>query len=523
MGHTPHLSRREILGAIPLLSRGSLLLPLSVLRGQRPDTSARGIIRGSLIDGATGKPVAAKVRVTDTNTNEIYMPAGSIKTMPKITKPGTFRYFYARGSYEVAVPPGRYRIEVVRGISHEAVTEYSEVGSGITHVHDFRIPVLKDLHAAGWYSGNTHTHYALEIEEAPDDRLRMVPPAEALDVSVISYLIRNDSPYITNRYPVGRLPQFSRDGTVMDMGEEARNNRTFGEWGYGHVLFLNIPRPIEPVSTGLLSKDGKAPDFPTLSMLCQEAHRIGGTTIWCHNGSGMEAPITAALGHMDAYNVADGMEADYDRYYRLLNCGFRLPASSGTDWWITDHNRVFVQVEGGFSYDTWISGLRAGRTFVSNGPLLELRVNDKGLGASLETSGRLRISASVISRLPFERLQIIYNGEVVAERSSRNRRDARIEEEIGVARGGWIAARVSGGGQTHAGSTVFAHTSPIYVRVPGTPHRKAEVAGAFVDEIEESMQFIRKSYRFAKDADLALALGRFEEGRKVFGKVATEG
>ena len=124
--------------------------------------------------------------------------------------------------------------------------------------------MLKDLHGSGWYSGNTHTHYALEIEEDPDDRLRMVPPAEALDVSVISYLIRNDSPYITNRYPVGRLPQFSRDGTIMDMGEEARNNKTFGEWGYGHVLFLNIPRAVEPVSTGLLSKDGKAPDFPTL-------------------------------------------------------------------------------------------------------------------------------------------------------------------------------------------------------------------------------------------------------------------
>jgi hypothetical protein len=287
-------------------------------------------------------------------------------------------------------------------------------------------------------------------------------------------------------------------------------------------MFLNIPRPVEPVSTGLLSKDGKAPDFPTLSMLCQEARRIGGTTIWCHNGSGMEAPVTAALGYMDAYNVADGMEADYSRYYRLLNCGFRLPASSGTDWWITDHNRVFVQVQGDFTYDTWIAGLRTGRTFVSNGPLLELRVNDKGPGASLQTTGPLQISATVISRLPFERIQIVYNGDVVAERSSRNQREAKLEEEIVVARGGWIAARVSGGGQTHAGGTVFAHTSPIYVRVPGTPHRKAEVAGAFVDEIEESMQFIRKSYRFAKDADRALALGRFEDGRRAFGKVAAE-
>jgi hypothetical protein len=44
-----------------------------------------------------------------------------------------------------------------------------------------------------------------------------------------------------------------------------------------------------------------------------------------------------------------------------------------------------------------------------------------------------------------------------------------------------------------------------------------------VDEIEESIQFIRKSYRFAKDADRALALGRFEEGKRAFGKVAAEG
>jgi len=238
---------------------------------------------------------------------------------------------------------------------------------------------------------------------------------------------------------------------------------------------------------------------------------------------GMETPVAVGLGLLNAYNIADGMEADYDRYYRFLNCGFKMPVSSGTDWWITDHNRVFVQVQGKFTYDTWIAGLRAGRTFVSNGPLLEFRVNGKEPGASIETSGILRVSATAVSRLPFERLQIVYNGEVIAEHSARNRRDAKLDEEIVVSRGGWLAARVSGGGQTHAGSTVFAHTSPVYVRVPGTPHRKAEVAGSFVDEIEESMQFIRKNYRFAKDADRALALGRFDEGRQVFGKVAIQG
>jgi hypothetical protein len=520
MGHGPHLSRREILSRIPVLAGGSLLLPAGVLCGQKPDTRTPGVIRGALLDAATGQPVAVKLRVTNTASGEVYFPEHSIRTMPQRAGPGVRHYFYARGSYEVAVPPGRYQIEAVRGICHREAVQFTEVGSGITHVHDFRIPVLKDMKASGWYSGNTHTHYHLEIDEDPDDRLRMVPPAEALDVSVISYLIRNDSPYITNRYPVGRLPQFSRDGTLMDMGEEARNNRTFGDIGYGHCLFLNIPRAVEPVSTGLLAKDPNAPDFPTLSMLCEEARRLGGTTIWCHNGAGMEFPVTVALGHLDAYNFADGLEADYGRYYQLLNCGWRLPASSGTDWWIYDHNRVFVQVEGAFTYDSWLAGLRAGRTFVSNGPLLELAVNGRGPGAVLDAAGPLEVAASAVSRLPFDVLQIVQDGEIVAEQTAIQRREARLERDIEAERGGWIAARVLSRAKTHAAYPVFAHTGPVYFRVRGAEPRRAQAAGAFIDEIEQSLRFIRKAYRFASQADLAIASGRFEQARRVYAKLA---
>src|SRR5262245_28929793 len=355
MGQGHHLSRREILNSICALGSGSLLMPSSALQGESQSTQAPAVIRGALRDGATGKPVAAKIRVTNTWSGEAFLPVSAIKTMPQRTQRLVRHYFYARGAYEVAVPPGVYQIEVVRGICHELVSTSIEVGAGSTHVRDFSIPVLRDLSASGWYSGNTHTHYHLELDENPDDRLRLVPPAEALDVSVISYLIRNDAPYISNRYPIGRLEAFSRDGTLVDMGEEARNNSTAFGTGYGHCLFLNIPRLIEPVSTGVLARAPKAPDYPTLSMLAAEAKRIGGTSVWCHNGGGMEMPVAAALGAVDAFNLADGQEALYERYYRLLNCGFRLPASTGTDWWIYDHNRVFVRTEGAFDYASWIA------------------------------------------------------------------------------------------------------------------------------------------------------------------------
>ena len=519
MGHTRHLSRREIIEAIPLLGSGSMLLPLGVLYGQQGDTGAPAIIRGALRDGATRQPVAAKIRVTNTASGEAFFPAQAIKTMPQ-TRAGRKHYFYARGSYEVAVPPGAYQIEAIRGICHEAVVAQFEAGAGTTRVHDLDIPVLRDLHKAGWYSGNTHTHYDVQMDEDPDDRLRMVPPAEALDVSVISYLIRRDLPYITNRYPIGRLPQFSRDGTIMDMGEEARNNKGWPtDTGYGHCLFLNIPRLVEPVSSGILSYDGKAPDFPTLSMACAEAQQIGGTTVWCHNGQGMELPVAIALGNVNAYNLADGLEVDYSRYYAFLNCGFRLPVSSGTDWWIYDHNRVFVQVEGEFSYDTWIAGLRAGRTFVSNGPLLEFTVEGKGPGSTLEASRPLKVRAHAVSRLPFDSLEIVQDGSVVTAESAKNQREATLEREIPVKHGGWIAARVSSRHKTHADRIVFAHSGPIYYRVAGTPYRQHQAARAFIDEIEESMGFIKKNYRFASEADSAVALGRFKEGQSAYAKL----
>ena len=518
-----HPSRREVLAAIPILARGSVLVP--VLACAAP-AAANGVLRGQLKGSASGKPAAAKLRVVDAATGEAYMPAACVKSMPKKSISGV-RYFYARNEYEVALPAGAYRVEAVRGIAEEAETATLEVAAGSTTVHDFRFRPVRDLRAAGWYSGNTHTHYNVDIEETVDDRMRIVPPAEAVDVSVISYLIRNRLPYSSNRIPIGRLPGFSRDGVLMDMGEECRNNFISPErphnLGYGHSLFVNIPRLVEPVSTGQLSPSGKEPDYPTLSMLCAEARRIGGTVIWCHNGHGMETPVAIALGLVDALNVSDGFPVEYDWYYRFLDCGFRLPVSTGTDWWEYDHNRVFVQVAGEFTYDSWLDGLRAGRTFITNGPLLELSVNGMGPGTVLRKPRRVRVTARAISRVAFERLELVHDGEVVSEKSSSDGRSAAIEWEGPVKRSGWVAARIGGNARTSTGYTVFAHTNPVYLDTGRDSARRQAAAAALTSGIEESVRFIRKNFRFAGQADQAVAIGRFEQGRMFYARLAQRG
>ena len=64
--------------------------------------------------------------------------------------------------------------------------------------------------------------------------------------------------------------------------------------------------------------------------------------IWCHNGRGMEAPVAAALGKVDAFNLFDPnwMDPEYDIYYKMLDAGIRMPASTGSDWFISSANRV---------------------------------------------------------------------------------------------------------------------------------------------------------------------------------------
>jgi hypothetical protein len=100
-----------------------------------------------------------------------------------------------------------------------------------------------------------------------------------------------------------------------------------------------------------------------------------------------------------------------------------------------------------------------------------LAVNGRHPGetlTNLDPSKPLRVEAEAISRLPFDRLEIIQDGAVVAESSAREGRETQLQQEIGVKRSGWIAARVHSSTKTHAQTNVFAHTSPIYLRVPDT-------------------------------------------------------
>ena len=172
-------------------------------------------------------------------------------------------------------------------------------------------------------------------------------------------------------------------------------------------MLVNIKQLVEPMSRGVLVDDS-SPDYPPLVDAIDGAHDQGGLVLWCHNADGMEAPVAAILGKLDGINLFDPwwLDPDYEIWYRLLNCGLRLPASTGSDWYLCSSNRVYADVGGTFSYETWLDALRAGRTFITNGPILRLTVDGHAPSndlldlsdASADRRGRRRVGGHPAGR-----------------------------------------------------------------------------------------------------------------------------
>ena len=95
--------------------------------------------------------------------------------------------------------------------------------------------------------------------------------------------------------------------------------------------------------------------------------------------------MDAALGLVDSLDLLTGHLAGTEElYHRLLGCGLRLAATAGTDVMLSriprtvDLNpvgwcRAYADLRGApLSASAWQDAVRAGRTFATNGPWLEI-------------------------------------------------------------------------------------------------------------------------------------------------------
>jgi len=477
------------------------------------------LLHGIVTDELTGNPVAAKVHALDSRGQPV-APANAIQ------KVGSgIAGFYTAGEFTLDVTVGMTTLLVERGTEYVPLERTVRVDFGAAPEVRLELQRWTDLPAHGWYPGNTHVHYD-QNETRPDDRLRLDPSVHDLRVTIVSVVQRGDIPYAINKYPVGFLNEFSTAHHVVDCGEENRHNREPWEIGYGHVLLLDLKEAVYPISRGLLAREGD-PDYPPLCYACDGARSQGGVAIWCHNGIGMEAPVAAALGKLDAFNLFDPCWSapEYEIWYHMLNCGLELPASTGSDWFISSNNRVYVQLEGDFSYPAWLKGLQAGRTFITNGPALFLKVNSRPPGAQMDIRLGDSVECEILwrSHFPIERVELVAQGQIAAARNiAEGSKEGEWRIPYPVKSDGWLAARLFSMQRDSFSQPIFAHTSPVWIRAGRLSRERAISARYFVDALNRACDWVQTAGRYSNDRQRTEVLNLMREGHGVFVTMASQ-
>jgi hypothetical protein len=506
-----------------------LLVAASVLLGAWASSWTQGVgrLRVETRDRATGQLVAARLYLTEAS--------GAPRTPPDVIvyDKRDEHHFIATGSFEFELPSGDYRLVAERGTEYLPASADVAIRSGQTARYTIWLKRWIDMNQRGWYSGDLHNHR--RVEEMP-----LLLQAEDLNLApTLTDWIWEDrnvanAPTVSKPFlQAGSRHQYS----VLDKEVERL------EAGPGAVALLGLRSPLPFEGYRL---------YPPNSVFCTRARMQGGyidaeKIVW------RDGAALAALGLIDFVGIVHNhfnrhdVELETDRwgmipkfrpefgtvggmplwsmevYYRLLNCGFRLPVSAGSASGVKasplGYNRVYVHMERPFSYATWFKSLKAGRSFATNGPMLFLSADGQEPGSQLRGKGprKVRIRVEALSSQPLERLEIVADGRVV-HRVSRPDSDGRwiVEVDHLFSHDGWVAARCF---EPPGGTIRFAHTSPVYIEI-GQPGPAADAAKFFLEWIDREIGFYTAETAFRDPRHREEMLEFFRTARGVYARLA---
>lgn len=508
---------------VDMPSRHVLSIAPRTVFGAEPEG---GMLTVHVVD-ESGQPLPARVHLRDADGRYLFVPGQSTrqKAVYKGTQPVCGDWFYTDGSFRIDVSAGEAQIDISHGPAYATAHEIIPIMATQETERTYTLRRLIDPQAMGWYSADEHLHQMPDaaLMLAEDLNLAAVPICGGVD---LSYRPRQKLTQLpdANHLLVTELPAVEWDCFLWDLPRPLEMRLGEGSW------------PAEDFATS--DRPGGSADLRTLFVvrtpfLIEQMHAAGATTIaYMHDPPRLwYYPLYVANGRIDVYGVLEnsycsianrGTEADFwqslDRegtsgnfgvWYRFLNCGYRLPASAGTDnvgmgvgvW--KGYNRVYAKLDGPLTVESWLNALKQGRSFVTNRPLLFVTVDGQEPGSELQVkSGTpLRVDIHAVSATPISRIDIMHQGRVLKQIDVDPATDIRRHEMITAPGGGWLAVRCLGRGENPnlSPAFAFAHTSPFYVLVDGRPIRSPEDARYFHDQFSA---FVKRSLPRVKNEQI---------------------
>ena len=310
-------------------------------------------------DAEPGKPIAVNLFLRNAAGRPVRAPR----------TPFWKDHFAFQHSVVLKLRPGQYTFEMERGPEYKMRTGSFMIRRGATDNTEVTMERFADMKKEGWWSGDLHIH------RDPQDMPLLMMAHDLHVAPVITW--RNDQNAWSDR-PVPAEPLVQFDGNRfchLLAGADEREG--------GALLYFNLERPLTLPSHS-------AREYPPMSRFLEQATQQPGVHVEIEKPFWWDMPVWVALGAVDSIGLAhdhlwrDGMldnEAwgnprdrvlypaprgngywSQDIYYRLLNCGIRIPPSAGSGSGVLDnplgYNRVYVHCGEQLTYDAWWEGLR---------------------------------------------------------------------------------------------------------------------------------------------------------------------
>jgi hypothetical protein len=465
-----------------------------------------------------GKPTTGSFIIRD-RQDRVY-PSQVKRLAPDF---GFHPQIYRADGEKLKLPAGSYTAEFSRGPEYLVKKQEIQVVTGQPQTFTFRLERWIDPAKAGWYSGDHHIHAAgcLHYENPtqgvfPEDMMRHIL-GEALNVGCV--LTWGPCYYFQKQFFEGKINKLSTTDNLMRYDLEVSG---FPSSHAGHLVFLRLKTQDYPGTK-------KIEDWPTWDLPILKWGKAQGAVVgFAHSGWGLtlktdelptyEMPPFDGIGAneyivdvvdnaVDFISTVDTPSVwELNIWYHTLNSGFRARISGETDFPCiygerVGLGRVYVKLKDRLDYETWVNGVRDGRSYVSDGKshLMDFNVNGVMVGTNgseikLGQPGSIRVNAKVAARLddqpdetlrgrPYDQkpywdiersrvgssrevpVEVVVNGRAVAKKNLlANGSIQDLTFEIPIQYSSWVALRI----------LPSSHTNPIFVVVNDKPIRSSK-------------------------------------------------
>lgn len=445
------------------------------------------------IDEKSGSPVPTRV---------VFQHADGRQRIVRRTLPAGIG-FVINGEQMLSLSLGDYQFQMIRGPEYRILTGTFTIDRDASDSHSVALPRMVDMAAEGWWSG----------DPAVTPSLRTLPLLmQSEDLHFAGYVGTGEQVFVPLDQP---LPE-NGDASLWGPSEIRTDMCANGNG----LLLVGIPEAF-PIDSSTAP-----PTVSSSTIRAAAQYDVEGVIV--ENPFAWDLPIWLASGRVDAiFLQGDWLRLDRSVkrvingrppndpgfsgtlgvgkwaehiYWQLLNCGLRMAPLGGSGSQLTKHpvgySRTYVHSPA--SLDTspagtpitsedWWAGALAGRSTVTNGPLLRPRFGGELPGhvfqARTGEALEFQMELNLATRDPVDYLEVIHNGTIVY--------NARLDEfakaggmipKLRIEESGWVLVRVVTAHTDHWRAAVSA---PWYIEFDGKPRIERAAVQFFQDWLSE--------------------------------------